>query len=339
MPRTTVVHLRHLARVLAFGSVIASMLVGVTACDKRKATASLVREGEAAKPRPEPQLNLDTRPTILFQIFGDARDPRMIPIAAVEKDRLHEIVLDYAGWLRFDSLYFRKGDAYPLYRDGKPLGSVRVRKGMWEDPYGPVYSLKGCGTLTPLAVVRVDLESATEFNVDLFATNRDNERPHPTSAVSDAQARRVALQMAYESGSVVGLDHRAIDSLHLNVQVVETGTGRWPTIVAQLIDNRLDTLGPALTRASNLLLIGDADSAGTYRATYVHRVNAPLKTTTFRRYVDHLDILGVDGVDEIMLEGWKYADNTFLTVLRFEKGQWEEIFRTRENWCLERKQD
>ena len=69
------------------------------------------------------------------------------------------------------------------------------------------------------------------------------------------------------------------------------------------------------------------------RLTFAHRVNEALGGASFRRYVDHLDITG-DGVDEIMLEGWRYGANSYLVVLRYADGRWQEALRTRENWCV-----
>jgi hypothetical protein len=40
-------------------------------------------------------------------------------------------------------------------------------------------------------------------------------------------------------------------------------------------------------------------------------------------------------VDEIILEGWTYGGDTFLTVLGWKNGKWSEVYRARSNWCLD----
>ena len=53
---------------------------------------------------------------------------------------------------------------------------------------------------------------------------------------------------------------------------------------------------------------------------------APSGTAEFRRYIDHLDING-DGIDEIVLEGWQFAGETYVSVLGYANGEWSEVFR------------
>jgi len=82
-----------------------------------------------------------------------------------------------------------------------------------------------------------------------------------------------------------------------------------------------------------MFVIADKDATGTYRATFAHKVFGPLGETEFRRYLDHLDLTG-DGVDEIILEGWRFGGKTYLAILGFKAGKWEEIFRSRSDWCV-----
>jgi hypothetical protein len=80
--------------------------------------------------------------------------------------------------------------------------------------------------------------------------------------------------------------------------------------------------------------MADRDATGAYHATYAHLLHGPLGTASFRRYFDHLDLTG-DGVEEIILEGWQYGGDTFLSVLGWKNGSWQEVFRSRPNWCLD----
>ena len=79
-----------------------------------------------------------------------------------------------------------------------------------------------------------------------------------------------------------------------------------------------------------------ADDAGNgYQPTFRHTASGMVGSAEFRRYIDHLDLNG-DGVDEIVLEGWQFAGETFVSVLGYSNGEWSEVFRGRASWCLSR---
>ena len=75
------------------------------------------------------------------------------------------------------------------------------------------------------------------------------------------------------------------------------------------------------------------DAGGGYQPTFRHTASGVVGTAEFRRYIDHLDING-DGIDEIVLEGWQFAGETFVSVLGYANGEWSEVFRGRSSWCL-----
>ena len=107
-----------------------------------------------------------------------------------------------------------------------------------------------------------------------------------------------------------------------------------PTIIASFVEANADRPASVATRTTHLVVIADKDSSGKYKATFSHRINGPLAAAAFRRYFDHLDIDG-DGIDEIVLQGWQFGGDTFLSVLGWREHKWQEIYRTRANWCLD----
>ena len=72
---------------------------------------------------------------------------------------------------------------------------------------------------------------------------------------------------------------------------------------------------------------------GSYAPTFRHSASGSVGSAEFRRYIDHLDLNG-DGIDEIVLEGWQFAGETFVSVLSYSNGEWRESFRGRSSWCL-----
>ena len=319
-------------------ALLATILMVVSGCDKAK---EFVRAGQAAAPpvvSPGEELDLAAHPDIVFQVFGESNDPRMIPIAAVKGGRLRPIVLSPDGWRQFDATYLRRGKQYPVFQDGHAVGSVSVRQGMWERDGQPLYTLPGCRTLTPLAAVKVvDAHVRTDFTVELLASTATLGHDRPGPPLPASEMARTAKSLATEIAKSAGIRPRLLDSLDFHATAFMSGVSKFPTIVAAFIDPGAANAASASARTAHILLIADRDSTtGAYRSTFVHRVNGPLATAAFRRFLDHLDLDG-DGTDEIVLEGWQFGGETFLQVLSWDggKGKWMESYRTRANWCLD----
>ena len=312
---------------------IATILLVATACDKANASG----RGAAKAPRipPGEALDLAAHPDLLFEVFGDANDPRMMPIAAIGKNGLKRIVLPPAGWRHLDAAYLRPDKSYALFEDGRATGAVSVRRGMWQGD-DPLYSLPGCQQLTPLAAVKLDAaHHATAFTVEYLAATSPLGHERTEKPMPSAEMERIARAVATDVASPVGISPRALDSLDFHAISFASGTGPWPTIVAAFIDPAAEN--PASTQATttHLLVIADRDSgAASYHPTYTHRVQGPLGTATFRRFFDHLDVNG-DGVDEIFLEGWQFGGDAFLSVLGWKDGKWQQVYATKPRWCLD----
>jgi hypothetical protein len=284
---------------------------------------------------PSAQLDLAAHPTILFEVFGETNDPRMIPVAAIENGKLKRILLSAGGWHRFDAIYLRSGMTYPLYDDGRAAGTVDVRQGMWEKPADPIYTLPGCHTLTPLAAVTAHpLHAAPSFTVEYLATTTPVGRDHPPSTLRPAEVQAIARRVSAQVARDAGIDPKRLDSLDFHAVAFNSGATPAPTIVASFIDPAAENSTSTAETTTHLFVIADRDSANAYHATFIHRVDGPLGTADFRRYVDHLDLTG-DGVDEIVTEAWVYGGDTYLSVLTWRGGRWQELYRTRGQWCLD----
>jgi hypothetical protein len=144
----------------------------------------------------------------------------------------------------------------------------------------------------------------------------------------------LARVIARDVATSVGIRAAKLDSLNFRALAFFTGASAAPTIIASFIDSSAERPSSIATRTTHLVVIADRDSSGAYHATFSHRINGPLAAAAFRRYFDHLDVDG-DGVDEIVLQGWQFGGDTFLSVLGWREGKWQEIYRTRANWCLD----
>jgi hypothetical protein len=310
-------------------ALIATILVAAAGCDKTKAMLGLRRPQEPDGPPPEARLDLTKRPNIVFQLFGERDDPRMVPVAAIVDGVLKPIQLTASGWREFDAMYTRSNKTYPLYRDGEEIGQVRVRRGMWERADEPLYSLPGCRTVTPLAAVALETDARLSFTIEaLSATPGIVVRPKtPAKTVKglDARAQRIALDV----GRSAGIDSAALRPSAFHFVAINTGATKSPTLVASFLDpESTDRNGST----AHVLALAD-DAGGGYQPTFRHTASGMVGSAEFRRYIDHLDING-DGIDEIVLEGWQFAGETFVSVLGYANGEWNEVFRGRASWCL-----
>lgn len=281
------------------------------------------------------QLNLADRPNLLFQVFGQANDPRMIPVAAIGSFGLKPIQLTADGWKQLDAMYLRPPLSYPMFQDGRATGTVSVRRGMWQGE-AALYSLPGCQVLTPLASVKVNPPPPnTAFTVEYLVATTPLGHQRNVKPMASADVERIARAIGTAAATSAGISARTLDSLDFHATAFPSGNGPWPTIVAAFIDPAAEDPSSTRARTTHLLVIADRDStAADYHATYMHRVQGPIATSTFRRYFDHLDVTG-DGVDEIFLEGWQFGGDAYLSVLGWKDGKWTQIYRTRAKWCLD----
>lgn len=306
--------------------LLATMLTGALGCDK----ASAVLRREEAQPVVD-QLDLSTRPEILFQVFGDPSDLRLLPIAAIIEGKPTAIGLSPDGWRRFDETYTRSPVTYPVYRDGRAVGSVRVRQGMWEKSE-PVYALPQCVSHLPLASVTLGSEVQVGAEVELLASTSRLASPSTISApvVPDLDARARTLGgLGARMGS---LAPSRLDRLEQRAQAVSTGAGAGITMIVSYMDAQIETRSKDAETA-HLFVIGLEREGALYPA-YAHSAMGRVDEVEYRRFLDHLDLNG-DGVDEIVLEGWKRGGDNSLIILGIAEGEYREIFRSRSRWCLD----
>ncbi len=316
MPRRRRVMARGL-RAIFGGAAAASILTAAVGCDKHA-------DGETAPVKQ--QTSLAGKPTVLFLLFGDHNDPRILPVATIGHGRISPISLDAEGWRKFDGLYFTKGAEIPTYRRGTSLGNAVVRRGMW-DGDDPLYKLPGCRALRPLAAATLAAAPADVVTLELLATSDPlpavPPRPEVAPAMTDS-AREVAARVAGREG--LSATDRA--DLELTVNAFHTGATGKPTLVASYSERG----GGGGSSARHVFVLADSAGTGGYDATFVH--TAKDTVPEYRRLIDHVDLTG-DGVDEIVLEGWRAGGDTYLVVMKYDAGRWHEVARGDNTWCAD----
>lgn len=309
-------------------ALAATILTAASGCDKpMPADAAMAAESVTAAPITT--FDPAAPPHILFHVFGERGDPRMLPLAALVDGTVRPLALSPAGWRAFDSLYHRAGTAYTIYQGGRPAGTARVRRAMWQGADEPLYALPGCPNPTPLAAARVKAPPPVGYLVEHLATDADlpTHRRRSTEHLGDAQAaaRAVGARVA----EAAGLDATALGELDFRASTIPTGADA-PTLAITYIDPAAAARGEN-GRAVYLFILADLVN-GRYAPTYTRLVRGASSSAQYRRYVDHLDLTG-DGTDELVLEGWSSGRESFMLILQLRQGRWVEIFRGQPSWC------
>jgi hypothetical protein len=298
-------------------AVLASILTATTGCDKQAETAEVVH-----------LTSLANKPNVVFLLFGDHADPRLLPVATTIEGQVAPVSLDARGWHDFDHLYFRSGTRLSLYRDGRPDGDGEIRRGMW-DASGALYKLPRCRSVKPLAALVPRSAEASEVMLERIATSEPLV-PAPDRGPVFRTALDTARTLALKVSQHEGITRNARAKLDLAVFAIHTGATRAPTLIASYMERG----GGVQGHPRHLFMLADS-TAGGYAPTFVHSADDSLPE--FRRYIDHVDVTG-DGVDELLLEGWENGGDSFLIFMRYtDHGRWREMARGETSWCADPK--
>lgn len=314
--------------------LLATTLILALGCDKARQLAGGSASAEVPDAPAAARLDLTKRPDILFQVYGERDDPRMIPVGVLRNGKIEQISLGASGWKQFDDLYGKTGAQYPVYQGGHSIGHVTVRQGMWEAGKDPLYTLPSCKLMVPQSAVTLDAAGKPGYTVSLFASTRTLHET-PVTPMDQGEVDRIGHQVASRVAAAAGLDKAAVDSLDFHAVATSTGVSKWPTIVITLINRRADEQSAAHEHTTHLLIVADrGEGSPDYSPTFKHIVDGDASTGDFRRYIDAIDVAG-DGTAELVLEGWKFGGDTFLLFLHYNNGSWNELFRGRSSWCLD----
>jgi hypothetical protein len=295
-------------------AALAGILTAAAACDKQVARA------------PQPRAtSLAGKPTTLFLLFGERGDRRLLPVATVAGNRIAPITLDSAGWHGYDKLYFTPGAGIPIYHDGAALAEGTMRRGMWTEA-DPLYKLPGCRSLRPLGAVTLVSDTGAAGMPELIATSAPLVlgAPRTASTVADGDSARA---FAARAAQRAGLTRSSRDELELVSLAIGTGATDRPTL-AVAYNEKGGGSGP---HPRHLFALADIGVDG-YASTFAHV--ATDSEPEFRRLIDHVDLTG-DGVDELLLEGWRQRGESFLVIMQFTGGRWREVARGTNSWCAD----
>ena len=148
----------------------------------------------------------------------------------------------------------------------------------------------------------------------------------------DAGPQGRTLANAVATASEIGQEE--IGHLEFISRWLRTGAGaNGRTLLATYIDPEAGDAGPGAGNTAMILVLAE-DSAGTLNTSFKKVSVGDARAVEFQRLVTHAD-LDSDGVDEIVLETWRYASLHDLSVLQFANGKWRQVFTVGLNWCVD----
>jgi hypothetical protein len=317
----------------ALRALIVCAPVLLAGCDKSKPQVSAA---EAITPEGAPALDITVKPQLLFQVFGDRADLRVVPLAAVVKGVVKPIGLTERGWRLLDSLYFAPGARYTVYHEDAEVGEVVVTRGMWTGGATPLYPLAGCSALKPLAAATIAFKQPRpDPYVELIASSVPlaPHVPYKGTLLTEAEIAKLGRAFGHEVGKQAGIQASELDSLDFHARLLVTGATSEPTLLVSFIDPNAGDLGPGAGHATHLFALGEK-SGSAYAPAYRHAVSGNAREVEFQRLVDHLDVSG-SGVAQLILESWRYGAENETVVLSFRGDAWRETMRVKQSWCLD----
>jgi hypothetical protein len=307
-----------------------ALLVG---CERSKPQPSTA---DAITPDGAPALDISAKPHLLFQVFGDRADLRVVPLAAVLKGVARPIGLTARGWRLLDSLYFAPGARYPVYHEDAEVGEVIITRGMWTGGATPLYPLAGCSALKPLAAAKITFKQArNDPYVELIASSVPLA-PHIAykgTLLTEAEIAKLGRAFGHDVGKQAGIRASELDSLDFHARLLVTGATGEPTLLVSFIDPNAGDLGPGAGHATHVFALGEK-TGNAYAPVYRHAVSGSAREVEFQRLVDHLDVNG-SGVAQLILEAWRYGAENETVVLSFRGDAWRETMRAKQSWCLD----
>jgi hypothetical protein len=303
----------------------AVILLAATACEKSQPA---IPSANAIVPAGTPALSLAANPLILFQVFGDRENPRMMPIAAVVNGAIKPIGLTLDGWKQLDAKYMAAGTKYLFNLESGEPGELTVAR-------DTAYTLPGCSAVTPMSIVNLTFkEPRSDPTVEFLASSGPVAPPRAEASklMESEDIANLARRLGHEVGKRANLTAAELDSLDFHARMIHTGATSAPTLLISFIDPKAGvTTGNSWT--GHVFALADSGANG-YEVTYAHAAKGSASSVEFRRLANHIDFNG-DGIEELILEAWKYAGDDYRVVLSFKAGKWQEVLRVKQEWCLD----
>jgi len=270
---------------------------------------------------------LASKPEVLFRVLQTKNGAEVVPLATIGKGGFRELHMYNRGWRAFDLDYLHSGHTLTQYRDGRSLGSIPTKRGMWLDGGEPFDSIPGCQILLPSATVGL------AEKVQLVTSGT---RPplKPAASVSEREIQEALSRIPTLVAPLKGIPGAMLPKYSRVIHQINNGSGGRPTIIITYDDPEIvpDSLIRDLSRPRQLIVFLDYGVYG-YKTTYVYSTLGNRTSPPRLRYLDYLD-LDDDGVPEVLF-GISIAQYPLYTVvLHRQVDEWKELARYNHSRCF-----
>ncbi len=305
---------------------LALAVVGSAACSKDgiKRALNVPTGGDPAWETDSTMLA--SKPEVLFRVLQTKNGSEVVPIATIGGRGFRELQFYSRGWRAFDLDYLHSGHTLTQYREGRSLGDVTTKRGMWLDGGAPFDSIPGCQNIVPSATVSL------ADNVQLVTSGT---RPplKPAAKASEGEIQEALSRIPTLVAPLKGVPVALLPKYARAVHQMNNGSGGKPTIIViyDYPESAPDSLVPELTFPRQLIVFLDYGVYG-YKTSYVYSTVGNKKSPPRLRYLDYLD-LDNDGKPEVLF-GISIAQYPLYTVVYHRQvDEWKELTRYNHARC------
>jgi hypothetical protein len=308
------------------GAMLALAAVGATSCSKDRIKRALNVPTGGDPVWAADSTMLASKPEVLFRVLQTKNGAEVVPIATVGKGGFRELQFYNRGWRAFDLEYLHSGHTLTQYREGRSLGTVTTKRGMWLDGGEPFDSVPGCQNILPSATV-------TLAEKVQLVTSGTRTSLKPATSIGEGEVQEALSRIPTLVAPLKGIPGAMLSKYSRVIHQMNNGSGGRPTLIVTYDDPEVvaDTLIRDLSRPRQLIVFLDYGVYG-YKTTYVYSTLGNKTSPPRLRYLDYLD-LDDDGVPEVLF-GISIAQFPLYTVvLHRQVDEWKELGRYNHSRC------
>ena len=320
-------HPARLIRSVALLPLACAVVLSTTACSRDRLKKLLGGDPRVDGKWKSDSTLMASKPEVLFTTFKTKNGIEIAPIGTIGPRGFRNIRLGDRGWHAFDINYLGSGQTLEEYRDGRTIGPLTLKRGMWGDNAPALDSIPGCEIIVPSALATIP------DGTHLFTLKKRPPLSMPPKPVSESEIaealRETNMLVATKKGIPIGTLPKYTRTVHR----VNSGHGTKPTLVVMYDDPEIypDTLLPDWQRPRHLVVFLDWAIWG-YKATWTYATLGNKGAPPRFRYLDYIDV-NDDGKAEVLFGVQNATDPLFTIIVRRDPPLWIEETRQKGRRC------
>ncbi len=320
-------HPARLIRTAATLSLACAAVLSTTACNRDRLKKLLGGDPRVDGKWKSDSTFMASKPEVLFTTFKTKNGIEIAPIGTIGPRGFRNIRLGDRGWHAFDINYLGSGQTLEEYRDGRTVGPLKLKRGMWGDNAPALDSIPGCEIIVPSALATIP------DGTHLFTLQKRPPLSAPPKPVSESEIAEALRETNMLVATKKGIPITTLSRYTRTVHRVNSGHGTKPTLVVMYNDPEIypDTLLPDWQRPRHLVVFLDWAIWG-YKATWTYATLGNKGAPPRFRYLDYIDV-NEDGKAEVLFGVQNPTDPLFTIIVRRDPPLWIEETRQKGRRC------